>query len=114
MKNKSNNTLVSLIEALKKAEKPIWKKVADELSKPRRSKVEVNLSKLDESAANRLTILVPGKVLGSGSISKKVSVAAYSFSESAKHIISQAGGKTMSIENLQSANPDGKGVVIIK
>ena len=114
MKKKENNALVSLIETLKKADKPIWKKVADELSKPRRSKVEVNLSKLNEYADEKVTILVPGKVLGSGAISKKVNVAAYSFSQSAVQIITQAGGKMMTIQSLQSSNPDGKGVVIIK
>ncbi|MGV8085633.1 MAG: 50S ribosomal protein L18e [Candidatus Bilamarchaeum sp.] len=114
MKKKENNALVSLIETLKKADKPIWKKVAEELSKPRRSKVEVNLSKLNEYADEKVTILVPGKVLGSGSISKKVNVAAYSFSQSAVQIITQAGGKMMSIESLKSSNPQGKGVVIIK
>jgi large subunit ribosomal protein L18e len=105
MKKKENNALVSLIETLKKADKPIWKKVAEELSKPRRSKVEVNLSKLNEYADEKVTILVPGKVLGSGSISKKVNVAAYSFSQSAVQIITQAGGKMMSIESLKSSNP---------
>lgn len=113
-KNKDNQVLLSLIEGLMRSDKPIWRKVAYELSKPRRQKVEVNLSKLDEFAAEDATILVPGKVLGSGALSKKVTVAAFSFSEKARQLIGAAGGKAVTIDNLQKTNPDGRGVVILK
>ncbi len=111
---KDNQVLVSLIESLMKEKKPIWKKVAYELSRPRRQRVEVNLSKLDSFAGDDTTVLVPGKVLGAGAVSKKVTVAAFSFSDKAKQIISAAGGKTMSIESLHKSNPDGRGVMILK
>jgi large subunit ribosomal protein L18e len=113
-KTKDNQVLLSLIEGLMRSDKPIWRKVAYELSKPRRQKVEVNLSKLDEYAVEDATILVPGKVLGAGALSKKFTVAAFSFSEKARQLIGAAGGKAVTIENLQKANPDGRGVVILK
>jgi large subunit ribosomal protein L18e len=113
-KTKDNQVLLSLIEGLMRSDKPIWRKVAYELSKPRRQKVEVNLSKLDEYAVEDATILVPGKVLGAGALSKKVTVAAFSFSGKARQLIDAAGGKAVTIENLQKANPDGRGVVILK
>ncbi|VVC03335.1 50S ribosomal protein L18e [Candidatus Bilamarchaeum dharawalense] len=111
---KDNQLLRSLIGDLLKTEKPLWIKVAYELSKPRRKRIEVNLSKIDAFANDDETILVPGKVLGSGNVSKKVTVAAFSFSESAKQLISMAGGKAMTIESLRKTNPEGKGVTIIK
>ncbi len=111
---KDNQALLSLIEALLKTKKPVWRKVAYELSKPRRSRVEVNLSKIDQYAAEDATVIVPGKVLGSGAISKKVNVAAFTFSESARKLISQSGGKAISIDGLQKANPEGRGVMILK
>lgn len=113
---KDNSVLVSLVETLIKAEKPIWKKVAHELSKPRRKKVEVNLSKLDslDIAANGATVIVPGKVLGSGVLNKKLHIAAFSFSESARNQISKNGSKMLSISELFKSNPNGSGVVIIK
>ncbi len=115
MKNeKDNQILASLIESLMKAEKPIWRKVASELSRPRRQRAEVNLSKLEEFASDDTTIIVPGKVLGSGTVSKKVSVAAFAFSDKARQLIGAAGGKAMSIESLHKANPDGRGVMILK
>ena len=114
MKEKDNQLLQSLIIELMKSDKRIWKKVAKELSRSRRTRAEVNLSKIDEYASDELTVLVPGKVLGSGGISKKVTIAAFSFSDKAKQLISAAGGKAVSIENLQKSNPGGKGVVILK
>ncbi|MDD5339958.1 MAG: 50S ribosomal protein L18e [Candidatus ainarchaeum sp.] len=111
---KDNQVLLSLIESLMKSEKPLWKKVAGELSRPKRQKAEVNLSKLEQYASDDATVLVPGKVLGAGAISKKLTVAAFSFSGSARKLIGAAGGKAVTIESLHKANPDGRGIVILK
>ena len=51
-------------------------------------------------AKDKETILVPGKVLSAGSISKQVRVAAFSFSKIAREKIKHAGGSTMQIEEL--------------
>ncbi|MEW6035645.1 MAG: 50S ribosomal protein L18e [Candidatus Micrarchaeota archaeon] len=114
MRKKDNQVLLSLIEGLMKSDKPIWRKVAYELSKPRRSRVEVNLSKIEELASDDSTVLVPGKVLGAGPLSKKLTIAAFSFSGKARQLIGSAGGKAVSIESLQKANPEGRGVLILK
>jgi len=111
---KDNQILLSLIESLMKTDKPLWRKVASELSRPRRERVEVNLSKIDEYADEDATVIVPGKVLGSGTLSKKLNIAAFSFSQSAKKLIGQVGGKTMSIDSLYRSNPEGRGVIILK
>jgi large subunit ribosomal protein L18e len=111
---KDNQILLSLIETLVKTKKPVWRKVAYELSRPRRQRIEVNLSKIDQYAPEDATVIVPGKVLGSGVISKKVTVAAFTFSENAKRIISSAGGKIVTIDGLHKANPEGRGVMILK
>ncbi len=110
---KDNQELVSLIESLMKTKKPIWTRIAKDLSRPRRRRVEVNLSKIEQYAADDSTVLVPGKVLGSGSISKKVTIAAYSFSGSAKRLIAESGCKAVTIESLHKSNPDGKGITIL-
>ena len=108
-----NKRLLSLIVELKKADKDIWKRVAYELSKPTRRRPEVNLSKLEEYGNEGETLLVPGKVLGSGYLSKKVNVAAFAYSESARALIAKSGGKLMRIEDLVKENPDGKNVRIL-
>ncbi|MFH1221541.1 MAG: 50S ribosomal protein L18e [Candidatus Micrarchaeota archaeon] len=111
---KENTFLISLIETLNREKKPIWKKVAYELSRPKRQRIEVNVSKLDEYGVNNGSILVPGKVLGSGSLTKKLSIAAFAFSDSARKSIEAAGGKAMSIEAMMKANPTGKEVTLLK
>lgn len=108
-----NKRLLSLILELKKADKAIWKRVAFELSKPTRRRPEVNLSKIEEHGSETETILVPGKVLGAGHISKKVNVAAFAYSESARMLIEKSGGKLMKIEELMKSNPEGKNVRIL-
>lgn len=111
---KDNPVLLSLIEVLIKEKKPIWKRVVYELSRPRRQRVQVNLSKLESYGNDGGIVLVPGKVLGSGSISKKLTVAAFSFSDSARKLITDAGGKVISIENLYKSNPGGRDVLLLK
>ena len=108
-----NKRLLTLITELKKADKDIWKRVAYELSKPTRRRPEVNLSKLEEYGLEGETILVPGKVLGSGYLTKKVNVAAFAYTESAKMLIAKSGGKMMGIADLMKANPEGKNVRIL-
>ncbi|MEM4208761.1 MAG: 50S ribosomal protein L18e, partial [Candidatus Bilamarchaeaceae archaeon] len=97
----------------RKEKKPIWQKVAYELSKPRRKRVEVNISKLEKYCESGKNVIVPGKVLGAGRITRELTVAAFAFSESAKKAIEAAGGKTMSIESLYKINPAGKDILLI-
>ncbi len=108
-----NAELADLIRKLQLAKKPFWKAIAYELAKPRRRRNAVNLSKLELFAGENV-LVVPGKVLGSGHVMKKYTVAAFSFSESAKSMIAAAGGKVMGIDELYSSNPDAKNLVIIK
>ena len=111
---KDNQLLVSLMDMLSREKKPIWKRVRKELDRPRRDRVEINLSKLQEYGPENGTVLVPGKVLGSGDLSKKLTVAAFSFSGTAKKLIAAAGGKTITIEALHKSNPEGRDVRILK
>ncbi len=116
-KRKSNPNLVKLIDELlvasAKNEAKVWKDIAERIAKPRRLYAEVNVSKIERYAKDNETIIVPGKVLGSGKINKKVTVAALSFSESAKRKIEDAGGKCLTITQLLEENPKGSGVRIM-
>jgi len=117
MKRKSNPNLVKLIDELLKAsamnDAPIWKDIAERLAKPKRLYAEVNVSKIQRYANEGETIVVPGKVLGGGKITKAVTVAALSFSETAKKKITEAGGKCITIRDLIEMNPSGSGVRIM-
>ena len=117
VKRKSNPNLVRLIDELLKAsamnDAPIWKDIAERLAKPKRLYAEVNVAKIQRFANEGETIVVPGKVLGGGRISKAVTVAALSFSETAKRKITEAGGKCITIKELVEINPSGSGVRIM-
>ena len=116
--NKTNPQLVATIDNLKaktrETEAAIWRDIALRLEKPKRNWAEANLSKLERYAKDGETIIVPGKVLAAGSISKKITVAAFSFSKAAAKAIVEAGGKTLTLEELAEANPKGTGVRIMR
>ncbi len=103
----------ALITKLKKTKIPIWKDVAEKLKSPRGRKVEVNVRSIDKHAKENETVVIPGVVLGSGEIIKKVSVAAWKFSPSAEKKIKTAKGNTMSIEELVKKNPKGSNLRIM-
>lgn len=111
---KENKTLTDIIRRLYREKQPIWQKVALELAKPRRKKTEVNLSKIEQYAQPGATILVPGKVLGGGNLTKSVKIAAFNFSDSARKLIAATGSEMLSIEDLMKSNPKGEGVIILK
>jgi len=116
-KRKTNPNLVKLIEFLFKASAEnkvkIWKDIAERLARPKRLYAEVNVSKIQRYANEGDMIVVPGKVLGGGKILKPVTVAALSFSESAKRKIESVGGKCLSIRELVEMNPKGSNVRIM-
>ncbi|MBT5021473.1 50S ribosomal protein L18e [Candidatus Woesearchaeota archaeon] len=117
-KSKTTNTLLkALVQELKKTsiveEASIWKRIASDLEKSNRNRRVVNLSRLNRFTKANETVIVPGKVLGSGIISHSVTVAAFSFSDSAIEQLKQNKCTVVSIEDLMKKNPKGKDIRII-
>ena len=112
LRRKTNPELVKTIIEAKKKEN--WLEIAGILSSPRVKKIDVNLDRINKEAKEGETIVVPGKVLSEGEISKKVKVAAFSFSEKAKEKILKAKGETLTIMEEIKKNPEAKNVRIIK
>ncbi len=108
-----NEGYQQLIIELDQKKQLIWKAVAKGLNRPRRVGFTMNLNRLDKLTNGKETIVVPGVVLGTGELTKPLSVAALRFSDSAKQKIEKAGGKCLGIEQLAKENPDGKGVRIM-
>ena len=115
--SKTNPRLNSLIAELKAASREsganVWQDVADRLEKPRRTHAEVNLGRIERYAKEDETVIVPGKVLGSGVLEKNVTVAAVDFSSSARKKIEQVGS-TVTLEQIAEQNPDGSDVRVIR
>ena len=114
---KTNPALNSLIHELKKQsnekDATIWKDIANRLEKPSKNWAEVNLNRISKYINDKETALIPGKVLSTGDLTKKVTIAAWSFSEKAAEKIKNAGGKTITIKEIMKSNPDGKNIRIL-
>ncbi|MEM2972164.1 MAG: 50S ribosomal protein L18e [Candidatus Bathyarchaeia archaeon] len=113
----TNPQLIELIRFLKRQSREnkakIWLDVAERLMKPSRKRVAVNLSRLNRHTKRNEVVVVPGKVLGAGTISHPITVAAFAFSEKAKEKIKSARGKCLSYFELVKKNPKGSNVKII-
>jgi len=116
--DKSNPRLSELIRKLRRAsqenEAQIWHDIAERLEKPRKNYAEVNVSKINRYAREGETVLIPGKVLGSGVLESPVTVAALTFSDAAISKIAGAKGQCITIEELLSSNPKGSQVRILR
>jgi large subunit ribosomal protein L18e len=109
----TNPILLETIETLQEQDSSVWNSVAENLGKVNRKRAEVNLSTIERVAEDGETVVVPGKVLGSGHLTKDVTVAAFKASNSAKKQI-QDEGEFMFIQDLVEENPEGEEVRIVK
>jgi large subunit ribosomal protein L18e len=109
----TNPILLETIELLQEQDAPVWNSVAENLGKVNRDRAEVNLSDIERVAEDGDTVVVPGKVLGSGYLNKDVTVAAFKASNSAKNQI-QDKGEFMFIQDLVEENPEGTEVRVVK
>jgi len=116
--SKTRARLGDLIDHLKATARnggaDVWADVADRLEKPRRTHAEVNLSRIERYADEEETVVVPGKVLGSGALRKGVTVAAVDFSSTAETKIEQADGEALPLETVVEQSPDAPNVRVIR
>lgn len=114
----TNPEIIQLIRYLKKQSKEkdagIWLDVAEYLSKPSRNRIAVNLSTINRHTEENATVVVPGKILATGTLDHAVTVAAFSTSEKAKEKLAAAKAKYLSISELVEQNPKGSNVKIIR
>ena len=109
---KTNSELVETILLAKKKEK--WLEVAGLLSSPRSNMNNLNLDKIDNQVKDGETVLIAGKVLSQGELTKKVKIIALSFSTKAKEKILKAKGETSLILDEIKKNPEAKGLRVLQ
>ncbi|HTT14186.1 MAG TPA: 50S ribosomal protein L18e [Thermoplasmata archaeon] len=111
---KENSELVRVVVELRKAARahqaPIWARAAERLERARHQTTPVNVGHLERLVAADATVVVPGKLLADGRLTKAITVAAFSFSAGARQKIRAAGGSALSIPDLLQNRPDGAGV----
>ncbi|MBS3175669.1 50S ribosomal protein L18e [Candidatus Woesearchaeota archaeon] len=110
----TNQHLQALIADLKRQsyahQVHLWRRLADDLEMPTRQRRVINVNKLNRFTKANEVVVVPGKVLGTGSINHNITVAAWQFSEQAKAEIERAKGKCLSIQDLLKQNPKAQKV----
>ncbi|MFH1325791.1 MAG: 50S ribosomal protein L18e [archaeon] len=112
LKKKTSKDLVKTIVDSKKNKG--WLRISEILSSPSKKRIVANLGEIDGEAKDGEIIVVPGKVLSQGEISKKIKIVALGFSENAKEKLSKEGIKFTNIADEIKKNPEGKGIKIIK
>ena len=101
-----------LKHASKKNEAPIWSRLAKLAIKPSSSRRVVNLTRINKTTKDNDVLFVPGKVLGTGNLSHKITLSSFSMSTTAAKKIIQTGGTIMTYSDMIKKYPTGKGVII--
>ena len=101
-----------LKQASKKNEAPIWSRLADLALKPSSSRRVVNLTRISKTTKDNDILFVPGKVLGTGNLSHKITLSSFSMSVTAAKKIIQTGGSIITYSDMIKKYPTGKGVII--
>ncbi len=113
---KTNQKLIDTINGLKERASeediPLFDKVAEELKRPKRRKVEVNIGKINRYTEKNDVIIVPGKVLSVGFLEHKVKVIAWNFSKKAMKKI-QEKGKAVELTDYMSKKKLDEGIKVL-
>ncbi len=105
--------IVALEKQSKKEKVAIWADVAERLEKSTRIIPCVNISKLEKYCEKGDTVIIPGKLLAEGALTKAITVGAFKASAAGKKKVESAGGKVMTIAELMKRNSTGSKVRIM-
>ncbi len=105
--------MVELRRAARQGEAPLWSAVADRLDRARHQTVPLNVGQLERLARPGETVVVAGKLLADGPLSKRLTVGAFGYSAEARAKIRAAGGTALSLHELLKHHPDGTGVRLL-
>jgi len=111
-RRKTSPLVVETISAA--AKNNSWYDVRRVLAASTRKLPSVNLFEIDEETKEGDTVVVPGKILSKGYVSKMVRVCALSFSEKAREKLKESKSEVVSILEEIKKNPKAEGIKIIK
>ena len=111
IKRKTNPELVQTIALAIK--NPHWIKIAKILSGSTRRHSQVNLSEIDKHSAAGDTIIVLGKVLSKGNLTKKIKICAISISSEAKEKLKDMKSEFLPLIEEIKKNSKAEGIKIL-
>ncbi|MDP2717568.1 MAG: 50S ribosomal protein L18e [Candidatus Micrarchaeota archaeon] len=108
-------TKLKLLNQLRKAgaKRKLWKRVREILSNPRRLEAQVNLYRLSKLTKSGETVVVPGKLLGTGALAHPLTLVYVDASKSALLGVAAAKGKAVLLSDFLAQNADEKNVKIV-
>jgi large subunit ribosomal protein L18e len=111
-KKKKNPELVNTINAARKNKS--WIKIAEILSSPRRKRKNKNINEIDKKTKEGEKVLIVGKILSQGEISKRISLVALNYSKKAEEKLLKAKCEFSKISDEIKKNPEAKGLKILE
>tara|TARA_Y100000034_G_C6891791_1_gene410381 strand:+ start:895 stop:1263 length:369 start_codon:yes stop_codon:yes gene_type:complete len=112
VKRKNSSEIVETLTACRKNNS--WMKVGKKISGSRKGYDSINLKRIDSETKEGDTVVVVGRVLGSGDISKKVRICALGFSKTAEEKLSAVKGELVSVLEEIKKNPKAEGVRLLQ
>lgn len=91
----------------------LWARLYDSMAVPRRKRTQVNLNKIGKLSREGEHVMVPGKVLGIGTIDHRISITALEYSAKAREELEGKGCKIVSIGDAYNALKGSKTIIRI-
>jgi len=93
---------------------PSWMKLAKLLSQSTRKHSSVNLMEIDKQTSLGDSVLVPGKVLSLGEVTKKIKICSFGISKEALEKLKKTKSEWVNITDEIKRNPKAEALKIIK
>lgn len=107
---KTNPETVELIRELKKQKSSFWTFVANQLSMPKTRLVEINLERLNKLTKAKDIVLVPGKIMGKGTLDHEITLGCFKITAEAKKKIGKT--KLVKIKDMLKEKPSNIKLII--
>jgi large subunit ribosomal protein L18e len=90
-----------------------WIKMAQFISAGKRNYPSINLGELDKKTTAGDTVLVLGKILSSGNLTKKIKIVALAISKGAREKLKETKSEFVHVRDEVTKNPKGEGIKVI-
>jgi len=111
-KNKTNSSLIETIKLALKNKN--WEKIAKVLSSSTRNYSSINLSEIEKQTKAGDTVVILGKVLSLGDLTKKVRICALAISSAAAEKLKSSKSEFVHISEEIKKNPKAEGVRVLR
>lgn len=112
IRKKTNPELAATLLLVSK--NPGWMKHSKMLSSSTRKHSSINLSEIDKQSSMGDTIVIPGRVLSIGEITKKIRICSFGISKMAKEKLKKTKSEWIHIIDEIKKNPKAEALKIIK